>query len=59
MNISRRDLFKFAGLSVAAAAVTGCSTTAFDPIPKGGAQGTSSKMLGKHQVVIIGGVGAV
>ncbi|ADR33694.1 FAD-dependent pyridine nucleotide-disulfide oxidoreductase [Sulfuricurvum kujiense DSM 16994] len=55
MNISRRDLFKFAGLSVAAAAVTGCSTTAFDPLPKGSSQGTSSKMLGKHQVVIIGG----
>jgi len=55
MNISRRDLFKFAGLSVAAAAVTGCSTTAFDPLPKGSSKGTSSKMLGKHQVVIIGG----
>jgi len=55
MNISRRDLFKFAGLSVAAAAVTGCSTTAFDPLPKASSKGTSSKMLGKHQVVIIGG----
>jgi hypothetical protein len=56
MNISRRDLFKFAGLSVAAAAVTGCSTTAFNPLPSAGANnGTAAKMLGKHQVVIIGG----
>ncbi|DAB39305.1 MAG: hypothetical protein A2552_08545 [Sulfuricurvum sp. RIFOXYD2_FULL_44_160] len=52
MNISRRDLLKFAGLSAAAAAVTGC-TTATGAAP--GAQGASSKMLGKHQVVIIGG----
>lgn len=52
MNISRRDLLKFAGLSAAAAAVTGC-TTATGAAP--GAQGTAGKMLGKHQVVIIGG----
>ena len=51
MNMSRRDLFKFAGISAAAAAVTGCSaTTGATP----GAQG-APKMLGKHQVVIIGG----
>lgn len=52
MNISRRDLFKFAGISVAAAAVSGC-TTATGAAP--GAQNATSKMLGKHQVVIIGG----
>ena len=52
MNISRRDLLKFAGLSAAAAAVTGC-TTATGATP--GAQGAAGKMLGKHQVVIIGG----
>lgn len=52
MNISRRDLFKFAGISVAAAAVSGC-TAATGATP--GAQGESGKMLGKHQVVIIGG----
>lgn len=52
MNISRRDLFKFAGLSVAAAAVTGC-TAATGATPS--AKNASGKMLGKHQVVIIGG----
>lgn len=52
MNISRRDLFKFAGISVAAAAVSGC-TAATGAAP--GAQNATSKMLGKHQVVIIGG----
>jgi len=52
MNISRRDLLKFAGLSAAAAAVTGC-TTATGAAP--GAQSAAGKMLGKHQVVIIGG----
>ncbi|MBD3806818.1 FAD/NAD(P)-binding oxidoreductase [Sulfuricurvum sp.] len=52
MNISRRDLLKFAGLSAAAAAVTGC-TAATGAAPS--AQGGSSKILGKHQVVIIGG----
>lgn len=53
MNISRRDLLKFAGLSAAAAAVTGC-TAATGAAPS--AQGsTSGKMLGRHQVVIIGG----
>lgn len=52
MNISRRDLLKFAGLSAAAAAVTGC-TTATGAAP--GAESTAGKMLGKHQVVIIGG----
>lgn len=54
MKMSRRDLFKFAGISAAAAAVTGCSTTAFNPLPKSGASG-SGVMLGRHQVVIIGG----
>ncbi len=56
MNNSRRDLLKFAGISAAAAAVTGCSAVA------GGASNTASdtqtaagKLLGKHQVVIIGG----
>lgn len=44
MNISRRDLLKFAGLSAAAAAVTGC-TAAAGAAPS--AQGGSSKMLGK------------
>lgn len=52
MNISRRDLLKFAGLSAAAAAVTGC-TAATGAAP--GAESTAGKMLGKHQVVIIGG----
>lgn len=52
MNISRRDLLKFAGLSAAAAAVTGC-TAATGAAP--GAQSAAGKMLGKHQVVIIGG----
>ena len=52
MNISRRDLFKFAGISVAAAAVSGC-TAATGATP--GAQSATSTMLGKHQVVIIGG----
>ena len=33
MNISRRDLFKFAGLSVAAAAVTGCTATTSSAAP--------------------------
>jgi len=54
MNISRRDLFKFAGISAAAAAVSGCSTKAFDPLPAKAAA-PASIMLGKHQVVIIGG----
>ena len=54
MNISRRDLFKFAGISAAAAAVTGCSTTAFNPLPAQVAQGSGVK-LGKHQIVVIGG----
>lgn len=54
MNISRRDLFKFAGISVAAAAVTGCSTTAFDSLPAKTSQANGA-MLGKHQVVVIGG----
>jgi hypothetical protein len=49
MNISRRDLFKFAGLSAAAAAVSGCSTKAFDPLPAKVAA-PASAMLGKHQV---------
>ena len=56
MNNSRRDLLKFAGISAAAAAVTGCSAVT------GGATGTASdtkteacKLIGKHQVVIIGG----
>lgn len=52
MNISRRDLFKFAGISVAAAAVSGC-TAATGIAPD--AQNATNKMLGKHQVVIIGG----
>lgn len=52
MNISRRDLFKFAGISVAAAAVSGC-TAATSAAPD--AQSATNKMLGKHQVVIIGG----
>lgn len=52
MNISRRDLFKFAGISVAAAAVSGC-TAATGVAPD--AQNATNKMLGKHQVVIIGG----
>lgn len=53
MNISRRDLLKFAGLSAAAAAVTGCTAaTGAAPSAQGAASG---KMLGKHQVVIIGG----
>jgi sulfide dehydrogenase [flavocytochrome c] flavoprotein chain len=57
MNISRRDLFKFAGISAAAAAVTGCSTTAFDPLPpKNSTKNVAvNSKLGKHQVVIIGG----
>lgn len=56
MNISRRDLLKFAGLSAAAAAATGCSTTAFDPLPKTGSKNSAvNSTLGKHQVVIIGG----
>lgn len=58
MNMTRRDLFKFAGISAAAAAVTGCSTTAFDPLPAKGAAtslNTANRVLGKHQVVIIGG----
>lgn len=53
MNISRRDLLKFAGLSAAAAAVTGC-TTATGAAPSA-QQASAGKMLGKHQVVIIGG----
>lgn len=57
MNISRRDLFKFAGISAAAAAVSGCSTTAFDPLPSKNSTKNSAvnSKLGKHQVVIIGG----
>ncbi|MDQ1298796.1 MAG: sulfide dehydrogenase [flavocytochrome c] flavoprotein chain [Campylobacterota bacterium] len=57
MKISRRDLFKFAGISAAAAAVTGCSTTAFDALPPKSSAGNSAvgSNLGKHQVVIIGG----
>ncbi|MDO9208886.1 MAG: FAD-dependent oxidoreductase [Sulfuricurvum sp.] len=53
MNISRRDLFKFAGLSVAAAAVTGCTATTSSAAPS--ALNTANRMLGRHQVVIIGG----
>jgi len=53
MNISRRDLFKFAGISVAAAAVSGCSTTA--GVAPAADLNTANKMLGRHQVVIIGG----
>lgn len=53
MNISRRDLFKFAGISVAAAAVSGCTaTTGAAPVAD---LNTANKMLGRHQVVIIGG----
>ncbi len=53
MKLSRRDLLKFAGISAAAAAVSGCATTAgATPAAQSGASG---KMLGKHQVVIIGG----
>lgn len=53
MKLSRRDLLKFAGISAAAAAVSGC-TAAAGAAP--GAQNSASgKMLGKHQVVIIGG----
>lgn len=52
MNISRRDLFKFAGLGAATAVVSGCSVI-------GGVASSASspatKMLGNHQVVIIGG----
>jgi sulfide dehydrogenase [flavocytochrome c] flavoprotein chain len=54
MNISRRNLFKFAGISAAAAAVTGCSTTAFDALPAKAVQSSNAK-LGRHQIVIIGG----
>ncbi|MDD5387234.1 MAG: FAD/NAD(P)-binding oxidoreductase [Sulfuricurvum sp.] len=53
MNISRRDLFKFAGISAAAAAVSGCTaTTGAAPVAD---LNTANKMLGRHQVVIIGG----
>ena len=52
MNISRRDLLKFAGISAAAAAVSGCAATTGAAPAAGTASG---KMLGKHQVVIIGG----
>lgn len=55
MNISRRDLLKFAGISAAAAAVTGCTAaTGTGAAPAPGA-GSTAKMVGKHQVVIIGG----
>lgn len=54
MNISRRDLLKFAGISAAAAAVSGCAATAGTSAPA--AKGSeNAKMLGKHQVVVIGG----
>lgn len=53
MALSRRDIMKFAGLSAAAAAVTGCTTATGAASPS--AQSDTNKVLGKHQVVIIGG----
>ncbi|MBN2870864.1 MAG: NAD(P)/FAD-dependent oxidoreductase, partial [Campylobacterales bacterium] len=54
MKLSRRDLLKFAGISAAAAAVSGC-TAAAGAAPSAQGSTASGKMLGKHQVVIIGG----
>lgn len=56
MNVSRRDLLKFAGISAAAAAVTGCSaTTGSAGVQTGAKNAAVNSKLGKHQVVIIGG----
>lgn len=54
MKLSRRDLLKFAGISAAAAAVSGC-TAAAGAAPSAKGSAASGKLLGKHQVVIIGG----
>ena len=55
MNMSRRDLFKLAGISAAAAAVTGCSATTTAATPTAATLNSANKMLGRHQVLIIGG----
>jgi sulfide dehydrogenase [flavocytochrome c] flavoprotein chain len=52
MDISRRDLLKFAGFSVASAAVTGCAAT-IDKTKS--TENITNKMIGHHQIVIIGG----
>ncbi|MCK9373202.1 MAG: NAD(P)/FAD-dependent oxidoreductase [Sulfuricurvum sp.] len=54
MTISRRDLLKFAGISAAAAAVSGCAATGGVAAPSASAA-PAGKMIGKHQVLIIGG----
>lgn len=55
MKLSRRELLKFTALSAAAAAVTGCSAAAGGTAGVASSGVTSSKKLGKHQIVIIGG----
>lgn len=55
MNMNRRDALKFGAISVAAAAatsLTGCNSAEAKPAA---AEATGSNVLGKHQVVIIGG----
>ncbi len=53
MAISRRNILKLGAGALAASALSGCQTS--QGPQAAGADAKSSKMLGKHQVVIIGG----
>ena len=55
MSMNRRNLLKFGAISVAAAAtMAGCNTEA-KPAGASSTAASGAKVLGKHQVVVIGG----
>ncbi|MEA3372533.1 MAG: FAD-dependent oxidoreductase [Campylobacterota bacterium] len=59
MQMNRRDVLKLgavgAAATVAAATLTGCSGKGGAASPEAGAAAGGAKMLGKHQIVVIGG----
>jgi NADPH-dependent 2,4-dienoyl-CoA reductase/sulfur reductase-like enzyme len=58
MNMNRRDALKIGAIGVAAAAVTtftGCTSAEAKPAAAATTETSGRKVLGKHQIVVIGG----